>query len=196
MKVGIHGDGLPRNHDRWTSCGTHHRDPLIAARQQATREWCRDEASKYNVFISQLVLDECSDGDPEAAAERLEVVKDLDLIDASDEVDALAKALIDGLAVPASEPRDAFHIPISAVNGINYLLKWNFKHIANASLRGRIEQVSDRFLTRPDPFLLSGSNCLRGSFRRPRSTGHAESLRRGRVVRRSTMRVHRAAGRS
>ena len=92
-------------------------------------------------MISQLVLDECSDGDPEAAAERLEVVKNLDLIEVSDEVDALAAALIAGNAVPASEPRDAFHIAISAVNGISYLLTWSFKHIANASLRGRIEQV-------------------------------------------------------
>src|SRR5437879_1030207 len=94
------------------------RDPLIAVRQQATRDWWRDEASKYIVLISQLVLDECSDGDPEAAAERLEVVKNLDLIEVSDEVDALAAALIAGNAVPASEPRDAFHIAISAVNGI------------------------------------------------------------------------------
>ena len=54
--------------------GRVHRDPFIAARQQATRMWWRDEVSKYAVFISQLVLDECSDGDPEAAAERLEVV--------------------------------------------------------------------------------------------------------------------------
>ena len=121
--------------------GRIHRDPLIAARQQVTRDWWRDEASKYSVLISQLVLDECSDGDPEAASERLEAVKNLDLLDVSDEVDALSAALIAGNAVPASEPRDAFHIAISAVNGINYLLTWNFKHIANASLRGRIEQV-------------------------------------------------------
>jgi len=71
----------------------------------------------------------------------LEVVKSLDLIESSDEVDALAAALIAGKAIPAAEPRDAFHIAISAVNGVRYLLTWNFRHIANASLRGRIEQV-------------------------------------------------------
>ncbi len=31
--------------------------------------------------------------------------------------------------------------PIVAVNGVQYRLTWNFKHIANALLRGRIEQV-------------------------------------------------------
>jgi hypothetical protein len=38
-------------------------------------------------------------------------------------------------------PRDAFHIAIAAVNGVDYLLTWNCKHIANATLRGRIEKV-------------------------------------------------------
>ena len=32
-------------------------------------------------------------------------------------------------------------IAIAAVNGVNYLLTWNFKHIANATLRPRIEEV-------------------------------------------------------
>jgi hypothetical protein len=53
----------------------------------------------------------------------------------------LTPRLIAGKAIPASEPRDAFHIAIAAVHGIDYLLTWNFKHIANASLRHRIEQV-------------------------------------------------------
>jgi predicted nucleic acid-binding protein len=121
--------------------GRIHRDPFTAARQQITRDWWRDESPKFQVYISQLVLDECSDGDSTAALERLEVVKSLDLINSSTEVDALARALVAGKAVPESEPRDAFHIAISAVNGVKYLLTWNFKHIANASLRSRIEKI-------------------------------------------------------
>lgn len=116
-------------------------DPLVAARQRLTRDWWRDEAPGYEVFISQVVLEECSQGDPLAAAERLEVVKGLDLLEASDEVDDLADALVSEKAVAASEPRDAFHIAIAAVNGVEYLLTWNCKHIANATLRGRIEKV-------------------------------------------------------
>jgi len=121
--------------------GRVHPDAIVAARQQITRDWWRNEASGYEVFISQAVLEECSQGDPSAAAERHEVVKDLDLLESSDEVDDLADALISEKAVPASEPRDAFHIAIAAVNGVDYLLTWNCKHIANATLRGRIEKV-------------------------------------------------------
>jgi hypothetical protein len=90
--------------------GRVHPDPFVVDRQQVTRDWWRDHAPAYDVFISQLVIDECSEGDPSAAAERLEVVKDLDLLQSTDEVDDLANALIAEKAVPASEPRDAFHI--------------------------------------------------------------------------------------
>ena len=121
--------------------GRVHPDPFVADRQRVTCDWWRDHAPAYDVFISQLVLEECSEGDPSAAAERLEVVKDLDLLQSTDEVDDLADALIAEKAVPASEPRDAFHIAIAAVNGVDYLLTWNYKHIANATLRSRIEQV-------------------------------------------------------
>lgn len=115
--------------------------PFVAARQQVTREWWLNHAPSFALYISQLVLDECAAGDPTAAAERLDVVEDLDLLESSEDVDALADALISAMPIPASEARDAFHIAISAFNGIQYLLTWNFKHIANASLRGRIERT-------------------------------------------------------
>ncbi len=46
-----------------------------------------------------------------------------------------------GDGVPSSEPRDALHISIAAVNGIKYLVTWNFRHIANAETREVIEQI-------------------------------------------------------
>jgi hypothetical protein len=116
-------------------------DPLVAARQKVTREWWNSLPPSFSVHVSQLVLDECSGGDPVAASERFEVIKHLDLLDAPKEVDQLAALLIAKKAIPATEPRDAFHIAISAVNGVDYLVTWNFKHIANASLRSRIEQT-------------------------------------------------------
>ena len=121
--------------------GRLHPDPFVAARQQVTRDWWLNHAPNFAVYISQLVLDECGVGDPTAAAERLKVVDDLEMLESSDDADALANALILGNAIPSSEPRDSFHIAISAVNVVQCLLTWNFKHIANASLRGRIEQI-------------------------------------------------------
>ena len=121
--------------------GRTHPDPIVAARQTSTRTWWSGDATSYQLYISQLVLDECGDGDPTAAVERMVAIQSLDMLTVSAAVDSLAKSLIARKAVPTSEPRDAFHIAIAAINGVKYLLTWNFKHIANAALRGRIEQV-------------------------------------------------------
>ena len=63
------------------------------------------------------------------------------MLDGTTATDSLATALIAAKAIPVTEPRDAFHIAIAATNGVKYLLAWNFKHIANATLRKRIESV-------------------------------------------------------
>ena len=116
-------------------------DPIVLSRQQLTRDWWKNHAAQYHLYISQLVVDECSAGDGSAAQERLAFITNLEMLDGTTATDLLANALIAANAIPATEPRDAFHIAIAATNGVKYLLTWNFKHIANATLRKRIEGV-------------------------------------------------------
>jgi hypothetical protein len=53
----------------------------------------------------------------------------------------LADALLAGVPLPEKATIDAFHISVAAVNGVEYLLTWNCKHIANPALRPRIERI-------------------------------------------------------
>ncbi|MFM7318410.1 MAG: hypothetical protein ACKO5E_15810, partial [bacterium] len=92
-------------------------DPIVMARQQLTRQWWQLCASRHQIFISQLVVDECTAGDQAAAKERLEMIRNLALLESSLSTDTLAAALIRAHAIPATEPRDAFHIAIAATNG-------------------------------------------------------------------------------
>ena|SRR3972149_5829895 len=102
----------------------------------------RDSAIRdYRLFVSRLVADECGAGDAEAAAERLVVLDSLEFLAASVGADELAEQLVSGHAIPETEPRDAAHISLAAVNGIEYLVTWNFKHIANARVRAAIESI-------------------------------------------------------
>lgn len=57
------------------------------------------------------------------------------------EAETLVDALLDGHAVPKSEPRDATHIAIATANGIDYLASWNFRHILNPTTVRLIESV-------------------------------------------------------
>ncbi len=121
--------------------GRLHPEPRIAARQTVTRQWWQSAGSRYKVVASLLVVGECSDGDTSAADERLRVLEGVELLTSLKEVDVVAQELIDNHAVPASEPRDAFHIAIAAVHGVQYLATWNFKHILNPTVQSTITQV-------------------------------------------------------
>jgi hypothetical protein len=57
------------------------RDLIIAGHQELTREWWAKRRGAFQLYISQLVVDEASAGDPVAARERLKVLQDLPLLD-------------------------------------------------------------------------------------------------------------------
>ena len=47
------------------------RDLRLAAHQEVTEEWWSDHRGEYDLYISDLVLDEAGEGDAESAASRL-----------------------------------------------------------------------------------------------------------------------------
>jgi hypothetical protein len=63
----------------------------------------------------------------------------------SDDVEVLAGRLLEGAALPASAKIDALHIAVATVHGIDFLLTWNCKHIANAVTRPKIEAICRAF---------------------------------------------------
>lgn len=53
----------------------------------------------------------------------------------------LAQDLVKAGALPDQAAHDALHIAVAAANGIPYLLTWNCRHLANATMRPLIESV-------------------------------------------------------
>lgn len=117
------------------------RDLIRAGHQQITKEWWRTRRTDFDIFISQLVLDEAGAGDAEAARERLDALKDCALLDITIEVDELAAALVTSLNLPPKAVTDAAHIAVAAVHGMHFLLTWNCTHIANAEKAVLIERI-------------------------------------------------------
>lgn len=117
------------------------RDVVFAGHQQITREWWDTRRANFELCASQLVVDEAGAGDPQAAQERLEVLKDMTLIETTPDALALAKELIRAGALPKKAADDALHIAIAATNGVPFLLTWNCRHLANATMRPSIDAV-------------------------------------------------------
>jgi hypothetical protein len=120
------------------------RDVVIAAHQQITHEWWGTRRADYELCVSQLVFQEASGGDPQAAQERLEAMQAMTLVETSPSALALAKDLVQAGALPEKAGDDALHIAVAATQGIPYLLTWNCRHMANATMRPVIESVCAR----------------------------------------------------
>lgn len=120
------------------------RDVVVAAYQEVTREWWRDAAARFRLVASELVLAESGAGDPTAARDCLKALEGVALLSASRDAEDLARQLVDLGAVPREAAADAAHIAIAVTNGVEYLVTWNFRHIANAAnaaMRVRIERA-------------------------------------------------------
>lgn len=114
---------------------------VMAANQEATRKWWDESRAKFELFISQLVIGEISNGDPEAVKRRIAVVENLPELALTDKAEALAAKLLLGAALPQKAKADALHIGIATVHGMDYLLTSNCTHIANAIMRPKIESI-------------------------------------------------------
>lgn len=126
------------------------RDLITAANQQLTHEWWERRRADFHLCISEAVLREARAGDPQVAARRNELAADLQLLAITDDVVALAQALVLQGPLPPRAATDAIHIAVAAVHAVEYLLTWNCKHIANAEMHPRIRAVcTDRGYSMP-----------------------------------------------
>ncbi len=116
-------------------------DIRAMANRNSTIEWWENRKQDFEVFVSEFVIVESSGGDPQAAARRLAAIEDLAELDTTEAVRDLAGWLMAEGSVPRQAEMDAFHISVAAVHGMDYLLTWNCKHIANAVLRPKVEAV-------------------------------------------------------
>lgn len=117
------------------------RDLIIAGHQQLTKEWWQTRRNEFELCISQFVVDEASAGDADAARERMAILAPLPLLDISQAVLELASAILQSGAIPPKAARDAAHIAVSAVHGIDFLLTWNCAHIANAQIVKKVQAI-------------------------------------------------------
>jgi PIN domain len=120
------------------------RDLLVAAHQAITRDWWESRRTQFDVYISELVIQEVRAGDAQLANRRLDLLADVQILPVNSEILELAEELIANGPIPPKAAGDAAHISITTVYGCEFLLTWNCGHIANAELHRAIRRVIER----------------------------------------------------
>jgi hypothetical protein len=111
------------------------RDTIIAGHQAATVLFWEKERHKYDLFISDYVLDEIRDGDSEAAQKRLNLVEGIPVYPKTAEINALAAMYQKLLGIPDRAKADCTHLAVCVLERIDYLLTWNCAHLGSMSQR-------------------------------------------------------------
>jgi len=120
------------------------RDVLVAGQQQATRDWWTERRHKYQLFISGLVLVEARRGDPTAVQPREAALSVCAVLEYSEAAQALAGEILASRLLPAKAAVDAAHIATATVHEMDFLLTWNCRHIANATIVEDVRAVCER----------------------------------------------------
>jgi len=116
------------------------RNLIVRAHQELTRRWWRQRAA-FQIFASPLVVEEARRGDSAARSRRRRLLRGLPLLEITDDSRAVARRLLEAGPLPEQAEIDALHIGVAAVHGMEYLVTWNCRHIANARMRPQIEEV-------------------------------------------------------
>lgn len=113
---------------------------VLRGKQVLTEQWWKMR-NQFDLFVSETVIEEIGFGDKDAAALRIQAVRDIPILERNEEVDKLAVKFLDAGVIPIGVKPDAFHIALAVIYRIDVLLTWNQKHIATNASRREIEDV-------------------------------------------------------
>lgn len=125
---------------------------ITAARQLLTQRWWDNHRLNFELVTSQYVLNEAARGDSALAAKRLETLEGIALLELPDEIPSLASEILTRAILPPNALVDALHIATATFHGVDYLLTWNCKHIANARILPKIRELLIE-LNLPEPVI-------------------------------------------
>lgn len=116
-------------------------DIITAGHQLTTFKWWENHRREFELFISDLVISEISKGDPNMIKARLKLIQPIPSLKITKAAILLSEKIMERKVLPEKAAADASHIAIATASGIDYLLTWNCKHIANAKIFPRIYEI-------------------------------------------------------
>lgn len=125
------------------------RDLITQAHQQLTLDWWEQKRSFFELFVSDLVIQEAERGDSEAARKRLDAISRCAVLAVDETAAELAEWFVGSLPLPESAGPDALHLAVATVNEMDYVLTWNCRHLASGFVRHRLPVICGEKALRP-----------------------------------------------
>ena len=107
-------------------------------RRDLTIRWWEHELSEYKAFSSILVRRELEQISEPHRTGYLKLIKPLAELELAEEAAILAEGYISRGIFHRKFIADALHVALASVNKIDYIVTWNFGHLANVRRQARI----------------------------------------------------------
>lgn len=107
-------------------------------RRDLTIRWFEHEMSEYKAYSSILVQRELERLEEPHRTGYLKIIKDLDRLDLVEEAAILAEGYISRGIFHRKFIADALHMALASFHKVDYLVTWNFGHLANVRKQARV----------------------------------------------------------
>jgi len=111
-------------------------------RRDLTIRWFERELSEYRVCTSLLVRRELERIDEPHRSGYLRLLKGLENLELAEEASILAEGYISRGIFHRKFIADALHVALAAFHKIDYVVTWNFGHIANVRKQARLRMFN------------------------------------------------------
>lgn len=119
-----------------TSIPSTYFDERTPDRQQTTQAFWSKASLDSELLISELVLAEIEQTpQSEKRLKMLGLVDSLTTLSLTEEVIRLGRVLHQANLVPANKLDDALHLALAAVEGVDVVVSWNFRHMVNLKVK-------------------------------------------------------------
>jgi hypothetical protein len=118
------------------------RDIFQLARQSITRKWWEAKRQDYDLVTSDFTITECRKGDPAAAQRRIDCLREIPLLEITEDMISLSNSYMEFLSIPKDSKDDTLHLAACVIRQIDYLLTWNCRHLGPVTMQ-RVQKYND-----------------------------------------------------
>lgn len=111
---------------------------------EETRRWWAEESGRYELWISDAVIQELSLGNYPRKTEILEFIQPISVLEYALDLEHIVTFYVDNFVMSKSLIGDAVHLAYASYYGIDFLLTWNCNHLANARKKKHIMVINGR----------------------------------------------------
>jgi predicted nucleic acid-binding protein len=122
-----------------------------------TRQFWRDILPHFDVYVSEVVLDEIRATAEVNLRKALEnLIKDFEILEVTEEVIKLADMYLSHRRLPRG---DAFHLASASIGEMDFLVTWNLRHLYKRGTQEMIREVNTR-LRIPIPTIVTPEDFI------------------------------------